>query len=591
MKKIIFSTIIASVLAFVGCQNEELVNDNVTDNSGKKVVLTANIQGAADSRVALTPDTDENENPIVKVAWRAFDSTNPETFVVYNNSNNSPKTFTQLSGNVFEGTLPESSNGYCAYYNQNLWISINKTKEFPQDGTLREEDVMMYAEFEEGDTSIEFEHLTAILKPTFTLGGRSINNTITSIEMGGFYFLEMGDVAITVTRPSQETPLAEDIYMTIPFYIYGGWSSFCPEATFTFSVKADDGKDYTGSFTIPEIDGWYPYGKLFTATIELTEAPSVSYVWTSSTVASESVEGEGTEASPYLIQSANDLQWMINQVAQKTIDDYEGVEQLPYYKLTHDLEIDSEEGATWTPIGTETNPFLGYFDGGGHTISGKMITAADVKYVGFFGYAGPVALITNLTNAANVTSLAQNLETCCVGGIVGGATGLDDLGYDNTTFIMACHNTGIITNNNTSGDTYIGGIAGVVRGAICIVACGNTGELVCDKTKGAIAGGCSRVESYGDYAMFCFVSCIFNNAYSLVGTTHEGILNNANYTYNAAMSDENAILDANEYIYFFNDFKGNDSFKMQRTITCNWHWELNNDGSVVLIAGAPQGQE
>ena len=125
MKKIIFSTMIASLLAFVGCQNEELVNDNNTDNSGKKVILTANIQGAADSRVALTPDTDENENPIVKVDWRTFDSTNPETFAVYDlYERNSPTTFTQLSGNVFEGTLPESTNGYCAYYNYALWTNI-----------------------------------------------------------------------------------------------------------------------------------------------------------------------------------------------------------------------------------------------------------------------------------------------------------------------------------------------------------------------------------------------------------------------------------------------------------------------------------
>ena len=264
---------IASVLAFVGCQNEELVNDNSTDNGGKKVVLTANIQGAADSRVALTPDTDENGNPIVKVAWRAFDSTNPETFAVYDYNENNSTTFTQQSGNVFEGTLPESSNGYCAYYNQDLWMRICDTGEFPQDGTLREEDVMMYAEFDEGDTSIEFMHLTAILKPTFTLGGQSINSTITSIEMGEFYIGEI-DIDITVDRTSQQTPLAENIYMTIPFYLWGGSSNFYPNNTFTFAVKAD-GKDYTGSLTISQFGEWNPYGKLFTANIALTEVEKV----------------------------------------------------------------------------------------------------------------------------------------------------------------------------------------------------------------------------------------------------------------------------------------------------------------------------
>ena len=128
----------------------------------------------------------------------------------------------------------------------------------------------MYAEFDEDATSIEFNHLTAILKPTFTLDGESINSTITNIELDGLTFPEMGDVAITVTRTSQEMPLAEDIYVTIPFHLYLEFSSFNPGYTFTFSVKAG-GNDYTGSFTIPQIDDWNPYGKLFTATIALTE--------------------------------------------------------------------------------------------------------------------------------------------------------------------------------------------------------------------------------------------------------------------------------------------------------------------------------
>lgn len=308
----------------------------------------------------------------------------------------------------------------------------------------------------------------------------------------------------------------------------------------------------------------------------------INYVWTRGITASTSVEGEGTEASPYLIHSANDLQWMIDQVAQTSMDDFEDVDQLPYYQLTHDLEIDSEEGATWTPIGTDTNPFFGYFDGGGHTISGEMLTAADVAYVGFFGVAAHVAVITNLTNAANVTSLAQDLETCFVGGIAGAATGWGDGGYRNTTFIMACHNVGTITNNNTSEKTCVGGIAGLIEGGICVVACGNTGQLVCNQYKGAIAGGCSRSGSYGDYAQYCFVSCIFKNADSFVGT--QVSYSHGNYTYDEVISDEEAILDANSYIYTFNYFNGDDD--LGRNISCDWHWELE-DGEVVLKAGAP----
>ena len=490
MKKIIFSTMIASLLAFVGCQNEELVNDNNTDNSGKKVILTANIQGAADTRVALTPDTDENENPIVKVDWRTFDSTNPETFAVYDyNMYNSPTTFTQLSGNVFEGTLPESTNGYRAYYNYALWTRILETHEFPQDGTLREQDVLMYAEFDEDATSIEFNHLTAILKPTFTLDGESINSTITNIELDGLTFTEMGDVAITVTRTSQEMPLAEDIYMTIPFHLYWEFSSFKPRYTFTFSVKAG-GNDYTGSFTIPQIDDWNPYGKLFTATIELTEVLSAEYIWKSGITASESVEGEGTEASPYRIATANDLQWMINQVNNAApqpslIDESENTTpQIPYYRLTHNLEIDSEARAPWAPIGTATSPFVGNFDGGGHTIRGEMHTTTDL--VGFFGYNA--GAISNLKNTAEVkdcrTLMPASIEYSAIGSIAGYSIGK----------IINCENSGSVTAADITTTTYTGGICGYQYGEredVCafIMECKNSGAVTGVDGVGNATGG------------------------------------------------------------------------------------------------------
>ena len=507
MKKIIFSTMIASLLAFVGCQNEELVNDNNTDNSGKKVILTANIQGAADSRVALTPDTDENDKPIVKVDWRTFDSTNPETFAVYDlDELNPPTTFTQLSGNVFEGTLPESSDGYCAYYNYALWTRIWETHEFPQDGTLREQDVLMYAEFVEDATSIEFNHLTAILKPTFTLGGESINSTITDIELDGLTLGEM-DVAITVTRTSQEMPLAENIYVTIPIHHVWQWTSFKPGGTFTFSVKAG-GKDYTGSFTIPLIDNWNPCGKLFTATIELTEVLSAEYIWKSDITASESVEGEGTKVSPYRIATANDLQWMINQVNNAAsqpspIDESENTTpQIPYYRLTHDLEIDSEKDAPWTPIGTSSSPFVGYFDGGGCTISGEMHTTTDL--VGFFGYNA--GTISNLKNAAEVkdcrTLMPASIEYSAIGSIAGYSKGK----------IIHCENSGNVTAPSIFTTTYTGGICGYQYRDNCetialITECKNSGNVtgVDDDATGGIVG---RSDGYMEEDPFIYMPAL-----------------------------------------------------------------------------------
>ena len=264
MKKIIFSTMIASLLAFVGCQNEELVSEN-TNNGGEKVILTANIQGAADSRVVLTPATDDEGKPIVKVAWNE----SGETFEVYGSSGDF-STFIQIAGtNQFEGTLPESADGkYEAYYGD-----LNSLDE-QQDGklgqsTANDSPVLMSAMFDSSSPSITFEHVTAILKPTFKVNGTDIDNSITKIVMGGVakgnsgngYYTD--EITITPTPPT--TAMDDDIYIHLlvfpQVYIAGH--------EFTFTVTAD-GKNYTGSLTIPTGMSIVA-GKLYTATIALTE--------------------------------------------------------------------------------------------------------------------------------------------------------------------------------------------------------------------------------------------------------------------------------------------------------------------------------
>ena len=368
MKKFVFGTILSSLMAFPGCQVVGI--DSIEDNPSagdKTVTITANIAGSTDTKVSLTPDTDAEGHPIVKVDWKE----SGETFEVYGSSGTS-STFTQIAGtNQFEGTLPEPTNGeYEAIYgNPN---SLDEQNGGLGQSTANDSPVLMSAMFSSSSSSITFEHATAILKPTFKVDGDNINNTITQIVMGNVAKANSGNAGngyyideITIT-PADLDNIYIHLFVFPQVYIAGH--------EFTFTVTAG-GKNYTGSLTIPtgmSIEA----GKLYTADIALTEVPVVNYVWTSGIEASESVEGEGTETSPYLIQSANDLQWMIDQVNNAVqmpcaIDDDES--SIPYYSLTHDLEIDSNSGATWTPIGTSSSPFVGYFDGGGYTISGEMV--------------------------------------------------------------------------------------------------------------------------------------------------------------------------------------------------------------------------
>ena len=347
MKKILFSTMIACLLAFVGCQNEELVNEN-TDNGGEKVILTANIQGATDSRVVLTPDT-ENGDPIVKVAWREYDENNPETFYVA--GENGEFMFTQVSDTEFSGTLPEpySNGSYQALYNLDLWSNFggNNDYTFEQDGTLREKDMMMIAFFNEGDTSIEFQHMMSILKPTFKVGEDTVNNTITHIEMGVIEACST-TVVIDVKPTAPATTLENDIYLTIPTIEFPFMlSNFKPGETFNFAVTAN-GKDYTGSLTIPQIADWDPVGKLFTATIALTEV--IPYV-TFRAASTQTLDLEQTKS-----QMLDEWGNFVYEDDEETIpvlvpNPYPGVHPDTGY-----IEYSVGDSDTWTKFTKDTDP-------------------------------------------------------------------------------------------------------------------------------------------------------------------------------------------------------------------------------------------
>ena len=69
--------------------------------------------------------------------------------------------------------------------------------------------------------------------------------------------------------------------------------------------------------------------------------------------------GEGTETSPYLLESASDLTLLSKSVAAGESYSSE------YFKITSDLTLPSD----WTPIGTTTTRFKGSIDGGNHLLT------------------------------------------------------------------------------------------------------------------------------------------------------------------------------------------------------------------------------
>ncbi len=93
--------------------------------------------------------------------------------------------------------------------------------------------------------------------------------------------------------------------------------------------------------------------------------------------AADGLTGGGTQADPYLINNASDLACLANSVNDGTAS-YDG----EYIKISDGADIDLG-GHDWTPIGTESNPFKGTFDGNKQTITNLTLNGDDC---GLFGY-------------------------------------------------------------------------------------------------------------------------------------------------------------------------------------------------------------
>ncbi|MFI3287929.1 MAG: fimbrillin family protein [Rikenellaceae bacterium] len=231
--------------------------------------------------------------------------------------------------------------------------------------------------------------------------------------------------------------------------------------------------------------------------------------------------GKGTESSPYLISTAEDLAEISQLVA--------GADKLSglYFLVTNDIDLKGSEDNLWTPIGYRFGTaFEGYFDGGGHLISGLYINTTlggsgligyarygEVKNVGVkgtitgFSYVGGVvgysaSDITNCYNMCNITGTSNY-----VGGVVG---------YNNSSTVSDCYNTGNVTgevkqvggvigyNNNApvtncynTGDVTgtginVGGVMGY-NSSSTISTCYNTGDVL---GKGGYTGGIIGYNSY-----------------------------------------------------------------------------------------------
>ena len=173
----------------------------------------------------------------------------------------------------------------------------------------------------------------------------------------------------------------------------------------------------------------------------------------------------------YLINSEEKLRWFANEVNnhRTTIN-----ARLTDNIIVNDKVFDDDGNLisgikTWTPIGTETNPFTGKFDGCDFTIHGLYINDSTKNYVGLFGYVGENGTVKDVTLKDSYVSGNE-----CVGGICG---------WNKGGTIQGCHNTGTV-----SGAQSVGGVCGENRNSGIIQKCDNAGTV--SGTGESIGGVC-----------------------------------------------------------------------------------------------------
>ena len=314
---------------------------------------------------------------------------------------------------------------------------------------------------------LEFEHVMAKLvvnlsfRNEWTIAPEVVSVTAVACTEATVNYLE---------NPVEVTPATGQNLVVIPFT--GTSASFAGimipgQSGFrTINVTLENGKVYT--YTHPSgIDlqpGRYTTVNLVLGrdNIKLDDAGISVSDWENGT----SIDGgEATEAYSYdsntktiTIYSGEGLKVAADVVNSGDTD----------INIILDNDIDLSD-IDWTPIGTESRPYTGNFDGGGHTITGLKIDKSGTDYVGLIGCLGSGGKVQNVT-LTNISVSGAN----CVGGIAG----------QNYGTVENCSVNGTVTGK---GFTDTGGIAGSNYGTIS--GCSAEGTVTGSVNVGGIAGG------------------------------------------------------------------------------------------------------
>lgn len=186
-----------------------------------------------------------------------------------------------------------------------------------------------------------------------------------------------------------------------------------------------------------------------------------------------------TTGNTFYIYDAADLKQLADEVNGTGVD--ADSKSGKTYKLANDIDLsayaDDESGKGWTPIGTDTKPFAGIFNGQNHTIKGLKIARSEVDYQGLFGY------VKGASNAAKAQIKNVVVKDVHISGdgFVGTVVGF----YGDDCDVLA--DCAMVGGSVTGADTNVGGIVGQSKMSE-IKECYATGTVIGDGNTGGIVG-------------------------------------------------------------------------------------------------------
>jgi hypothetical protein len=210
-------------------------------------------------------------------------------------------------------------------------------------------------------------------------------------------------------------------------YMYGSWTA---TSTMAASITVDD----------------TPYS-LASKSVTTVPSANLSYALNAIPTGCNKI-GAGSSTSPYRIYNATQLQDMSTNAIN--VD--------KYFKLESDINWPTT--SNFSPIGNADNPFIGNFDGDGHSISNLTVKDTSNGLAGLFGYYAPANENYSLKN---VTLKNPNITTSytdnapCLGALCG---------YMGDAYLFKLENChvigGVINYQGSATEACVGGLVGEI---------------------------------------------------------------------------------------------------------------------------------